>query len=131
MPHPGRSVFACRQRAAKATPTDAALRRWTCIAFERQDQRAFAVRQARERVAKPGKRALRLTDTAAAALPERANTTAAAKRGSSDLSLTTTSLIGERGITFDMSGMTRLAGACPLDGGVSRHFAYRSHCRPS
>jgi len=25
--------------------------------------------------------------------------------------------------TFDMSGMTRLAGACPLDGGVMSHAA--------
>jgi len=27
----------------------------------------------------------------------------------------------DRGLTFDMSGMTRLAGACPLDGGVRPH----------
>jgi hypothetical protein len=27
----------------------------------------------------------------------------------------------EEGLTFDMSGMTRLAGAWPLDGGVRLH----------
>jgi len=31
-----------------------------------------------------------------------------------------------RGLTFDMSGMTRLAGACPLDGGV-RLMADEAH----
>jgi hypothetical protein len=39
-------------------------------------------------------------------------------------------MLGPCGLTFDMSGMTRLAGACPLDGGVRARLTRQADKRP-